>query len=149
MRKPWLAPSTTQRCTVSQRKSSGSMAISLRCSTRGSELRRRKLSSSAVRLGEVRHIVTCKAFDCDEPKLLTIFRTHLHRLRGIRPGSDAALLLEGAIRTFLRHRHSRRAVPSAYVRSQADRKVRIPDQEATHYALLYVRCQQSALRLLR
>lgn len=70
-RKPWLAPSTTQRCTVLQRRSSGFMATFLKCSTRDSGLRRRKLSSSAVRLGEVRRIVTYNASHYEETTLLT------------------------------------------------------------------------------
>lgn len=56
-RKPWLAPSTMQRCMVLQRRSSGSTATSLRCSTRDLEPLRRKQSSSAVHLGEVRYTV--------------------------------------------------------------------------------------------
>lgn len=80
-----------------QRKSSGFMATFLKCLTRDSELRRRKLLSSAVHLGEVRRIVTYKASDNRETISLTIFRAYLHRLRGIRPGSDAALLYEGSL----------------------------------------------------
>ena len=73
-RKPWLAPSTMQRCTVSQRRSSGFTVTSLKCSTRGSGLRRRKLSSSAARLGEVRHIVTYNASDYEKTTSLTILQ---------------------------------------------------------------------------
>jgi len=54
---------------------------------------------------------------------LTRDRPHVHRLRGLRPGHDAAIRDEGSIRTIL-GRDPRCPLPPTDIRSQADRTVR-------------------------
>lgn len=54
-RKPWLAPSTMQKCMVFREKYSGFTATSSTCFRHDSRLSLRKPSSSAARHGEVRH----------------------------------------------------------------------------------------------